>query len=92
MADLDAAIKFIDGALSDGSSVLVHCHQGKSRSVALVAAYLCAVKGFTLPKALKLIQGARPFAQPNPGFMQQLTEWAAERKQKEASPPEAPDA
>jgi hypothetical protein len=35
----DAARAFIDGAAAAGGAVLVHCHEGKSRSVTLVLAY-----------------------------------------------------
>ena len=35
----DAARAFIDGAAAVGGAVLVHCHEGKSRSVTLVLAY-----------------------------------------------------
>ena len=36
----DAARGFIEGAAAAGGAVLVHCHEGKSRSVTLVLAYL----------------------------------------------------
>ena len=32
--------RFIDGAAAAGGSTLVHCHEGKSRSVTLVLAYM----------------------------------------------------
>ncbi len=34
------ARRFIDAAAAAGGSALVHCHEGKSRSVTLVLAYL----------------------------------------------------
>ena len=40
----DAAQAFIDGALADGGAVLVHCHEGKSRSVTLILAYFMKTK------------------------------------------------
>jgi protein-tyrosine phosphatase len=36
--------------------VLVHCHEGKSRSVALLLAYLMISKGHTLATALAHIR------------------------------------
>ena len=35
-----AAFDFIEKAESSGGAVLVHCHEGKSRSITLVLAYL----------------------------------------------------
>ena len=35
-----AAYDFIEAAKAAGEAVLVHCHEGKSRSVTLVLAYL----------------------------------------------------
>ena len=40
----NAAQAFIDGALAAGGAVLVHCHEGKSRSVTLVLAYFMKTK------------------------------------------------
>ena len=39
-----AAYAFIASAAAAGGAVLVHCHEGKSRSVALVLAYLMRAK------------------------------------------------
>lgn len=52
------------GAASRGSgvargSVLVHCSEGKSRSVALVVAYLVMRKRMTLANALALVRWVR---------------------------------
>ena len=38
-AYFDTARDFIDAAAAAGGAVLVHCHEGKSRSVTLVLAY-----------------------------------------------------
>jgi hypothetical protein len=47
---------WIEDALATGGSVLVHCHEGKSRSVALVAAHLMASHGLDLASALAKIR------------------------------------
>ena len=47
---------WIDSALSAGGAVLVHCHEGKSRSVALLLAYLMIDKGHTLKSAMEHIK------------------------------------
>ena len=43
---------FINGAIKNETGVLVHCHEGKSRSVALILAYLMKEKGWTLRKSV----------------------------------------
>ncbi|KAJ6518587.1 protein-tyrosine phosphatase-like protein [Mycena vulgaris] len=70
-----AANAFIDDArVTVGEGVLVHCHQGVSRSATVVAAYLMA----THPpihdslSAIKFLQTLRPIVQPNSGFLDQL--------------------
>jgi hypothetical protein len=52
--------------------VLVHCYEGKSRSVALLLAHLMISRGWTLAAALQHIKEVRPCACPNAGFMVQL--------------------
>lgn len=47
---------WIDAALSAGGAVLVHCHEGKSRSVALLLAYLMISRGHSLATALAHIK------------------------------------
>jgi hypothetical protein len=66
------AIQFLQAAVEAGKRVLVHCHQGRSRSVSLVVAYLMATEHLGLGEALKAVQLARPTAQPNFSFMRQL--------------------
>jgi atypical dual specificity phosphatase len=63
---------FVCHALSRGSSVLMHCHMGKSRSAALLAAFLLREEGMTLPDALHYVRSIRQAAAPNPGFLRQL--------------------
>lgn len=49
----------IQRALSNGQRVLVHCHMGRQRSAAVVAAYLMATTGCTVQQAVQHIQGRR---------------------------------
>lgn len=74
-AAVDAACPFISEALEGGLSVLVHCQQGLSRSVAIVLAYLMRGHGMRLWEAESrlstyVLHGAKP--QPNSGFSRQL--------------------
>jgi len=66
------AFSFIERAKSTGSNVLIHCAQGRSRSVAITAAYVMKYEGMTYEQALQHIQKARQTAQPNAGFTKQL--------------------
>jgi len=61
------AINFIDENIKNGK-VLVHCHAGKSRSPALVFAYLIS-KGYPPLNALKLIYLTRKIADIYQGFV-----------------------
>lgn len=79
----EAAVPFIARHLSDGKSVLVHCHQGLSRSVAIIYAFLMIQRGLTLEAAQRHLgdytqHGAKP--RPNSGFIRQLTELDAQLK------------
>eukprot|EP00054_Salpingoeca_dolichothecata_P013409 m.74820 g.74820 ORF g.74820 m.74820 type:complete len:202 (+) comp20461_c0_seq2:148-753(+) len=51
---------------------LVHCSAGRSRSPAVVLAYLILFQEKTLKEALAMVQKVRCHACPNPGFFRQL--------------------
>ncbi|EDR11619.1 uncharacterized protein LACBIDRAFT_183494 [Laccaria bicolor S238N-H82] len=55
--------------------VLVHCIEGVSRSVSVVAAFLMAQFGWSPSEAIQYIKGKRFVADPNFGFIQQLHEY-----------------
>jgi len=68
--------RFLHEALREGGRVLVHCNQGKSRSVSCVAAYLIHLHPDLHPaEAVDHIKKGREIAAPNCGFMRQLDEW-----------------
>ena len=77
-AHLPQTTAWINDALSRDPTarVLVHCVEGISRSVSVVAAYLIAHYGWTPNEALKFIKNKRRVAEPNFGFVQQLHEYA----------------
>ena len=66
------ATEFINEAEQSGGKLLLHCHEGKSRSITLALAYLMQTKDWTLKQALEFVTGHRPCASPNAGFMTQL--------------------
>ncbi|KAK1877079.1 Dual specificity protein phosphatase 18 [Dissostichus eleginoides] len=56
-------------------STLVHCVAGKSRSPALVMAYLMRYRAVTLRQAHRWVQDQRPCIRLNAGFWEQLLQY-----------------
>ena len=69
----EVAYKFIK-EYSD-NNILIHCLQGKSRSVSLVVFYLMKEKGWDYDTCIKFIKERRPSISPNIGFVEQLKEY-----------------
>ncbi len=69
---------FIDNAIKQGGTVLVHCRMGVSRSASAVIAYLMYKEGMTFNNAFRYVLMKRPIINPNPGFEQQLIEFQNE--------------
>lgn len=55
-----------------GDRILVHCHAGQSRSVAVCIALLMVLGRMRVDSAASLVLGSRPGASPNPSFRAQL--------------------
>jgi len=55
--------------------VLVHCGVGLSRSVSVVAAYLCRYAGMSLDQALEILARRRPGICPYDGFKREISAW-----------------
>jgi dual specificity phosphatase 12 len=68
--DLDEGIKFINNNIDNG--VLVCCQAGKSRSAAMIIAYMMKTYGLTYGRAFDLLYYFRPIIMPNPNFRSQL--------------------
>ena len=69
----EVAYKFIK-EYSD-NNILIHCLQGKSRSVSLVIFYLMKEKGWDYDTCIKFIKERRPSISPNIGYVDQLREY-----------------
>ena len=67
----------IDAARKNDGKILVHCHQGVSRSVTLVAAYLMWKDCITAEEAVDKVRESRNVARPNAGFLFRLSQWEA---------------
>ncbi|PHJ21468.1 dual specificity protein phosphatase 1-like isoform x1 [Cystoisospora suis] len=72
--ELPRVLRFVEDSLrtSEEHKVLVHCFAGKSRSAAVLCAFLMKSEGISLEEALARIRKVRPIACPNPSFMWQL--------------------
>jgi len=66
-----SCFEFIDSALEDNKSVIVHCNQGVSRSATVIIGYLIK-KGHSYDVAYKMVKEARSKIRPNDGFIEQL--------------------
>ncbi|CAI8599034.1 unnamed protein product [Vicia faba] len=70
----EEACDFIEDVERAGQGILVHCFEGKSRSVTVVLAYLMLRKNFTLLEAWNAMKKVHRRAQPNDGFGKILQE------------------
>mmetsp|Transcript_4585 Transcript_4585/g.6861 ORF Transcript_4585/g.6861 Transcript_4585/m.6861 type:complete len:499 (+) Transcript_4585:127-1623(+) len=75
---LSKSFAFISAALKENeilekkNNILVHCHQGKSRSASVVIHYMILSSGLTYNESLKTLRTTRKIAKPNEGFEKQL--------------------
>ena len=72
--------EFIEAAINNGKSVLVHCMAGISRSASLVLAFLVEKRSLTLNSAYQLLKTSRPHVFPNSGFRKQLRDFETKVK------------
>jgi len=86
---LPQTTEFIRNALRDPEArVLVHCAEGISRSVSVVAAFLMAQFDWSPSQALEYIKERRRVANPNFGFIQQLHEYGRDVLGQATNPPQ----
>lgn len=71
---LSAVFQFIQTARgSRQTKILIHCKQGRSRSVAHAIGYMMFAYDMHYDVALNLVLSQHSLAQPNVGFVQELT-------------------
>jgi len=72
---LSRANKFIHEQLEKCKNVLIHCTQGRSRSVSIFLSWLIECKRMNLREALFHVKQRRRTAKPNMSFIQQLLDF-----------------
>jgi hypothetical protein len=72
------ATTFMRSVLCQGSSILVHCEVGVSRSSSVVMAYLIRFHGMSRDDAYLAVKKRRPKVNPNQGFWKQLQTFEAQ--------------
>ena len=60
----------------------MHCQMGRSRSATIAIAALMAAEDLSRDAAYVKVKGARPMAEPNQGFWEQLARFEAELRAK----------
>ena len=79
----DKGIQFIIEALNNNDgNILIHCMEGKSRSTAILMAYLIKCKNEDTNSAYKIVKNKRQLTMPNLGFMNKLREFEKEENTK----------
>lgn len=75
----------------DSIPVYVHCQAGKSRSVAVVLAYLIQSRGWSLQESYEYVRRRKADICPNIGFVSCLMEWEAANRGERGSTPSLED-
>ncbi len=68
-------VEFVHARRREGMTTYIHCNAGVSRSGLVITAYVMHQRHWTRDRALAFVRAKRPQLQPNPTFMQLLTEW-----------------
>jgi len=77
---LDGACRFIYDKLPY-SNILVHCHAGRQRSVAVISAFFIKYADFEPEYVVKLIRTKRPVAgKPNINFLKSIKQYYSDLK------------
>jgi histidinol-phosphate aminotransferase len=79
-ATFDAAVDAVRDHIAAGRTVLVHCRQGVSRSVAVAAAAIAVKDGTSLREAINAIELERPQADPDRALIGMAETYLEERQ------------
>jgi dual specificity phosphatase 12 len=79
---LPHTVAWIKDAMKNGGKVLVHCLEGKSRSVCVCIAYLCLVRRMSFDEALQLVTTKRKQIDIYPLYFEQLKAYIYEQVKK----------
>jgi protein-tyrosine phosphatase len=71
--DMERAVAWLERHI-DSRKLIVCCRAGMGRSVSVVIAYLCCVKGLSYIEAVALVKARRPGATPLPNLEQTIKE------------------
>jgi hypothetical protein len=80
------ALEFIDDAISQGGVVFVHCHQGISRSSAMLILYLMWKENKRFTELHEFVKSKREICNPNANFTCQLLNWWKSRTEDKGKP------
>lgn len=69
------AHEFVMDALKVGGKILVHCHQGVSRSCVIMISHLMLTLNKEYEECYNIVRATRKICCPNIGFMYQLLTW-----------------
>jgi protein-tyrosine phosphatase len=72
---LQQRVQFVDSNRNAGKTTYVHCAGGKSRSGLVTVAYVMFQFGWPRDIALGFVRSRRPQTNPNPAFMDLLTQY-----------------
>jgi protein-tyrosine phosphatase len=72
---LSDAVQFVSTALSNHGTVLVHCLEGKSRSVCVCIAYMVCTLRWEFDSAVAHVRMLRPQIDPYPLYLEQTRQF-----------------
>ncbi|KAH3768117.1 dual specificity protein phosphatase 1 [Pelomyxa schiedti] len=77
-AHLDNCIDFIDSAVNNKTSILIHCHAGISRSASVTIAYVAKKMNMSVKDAHTFVHEKRSRILPKTCFLNQIKTWLGE--------------
>lgn len=82
LADLDAAVSFIEAARHLGGTVYVHCRAGQERTAGVLAAWYARARQCSVAEALERLREHRPIFHPNPGQVAAAHAWLLRERER----------